>query len=172
MKEMLVLLNRPEDIEVHLSELREIAKTHGIVKVYLANVSRAFGSRARSIAAPHKLDMAARLSDAAASKYFSKIADDLRTEGVDVEPISAGIPAVEIDKFIEKNEIDVIVTSDGRSGLCSWLGAGLPGRHMLFLCEHVFELMPTPQVHFRGATKRGGYARALWGVAAALWKRR
>jgi hypothetical protein len=101
MKKMLVLLNRPEDIEGRLSELRKIAKTHGIAKVYLATVSRAFGSRARSIVAPHKLDVAARMSDAAASKYFSKIADELRTEGVHVEPISASIPAGEIDDFIE-----------------------------------------------------------------------
>jgi len=102
MKKMLVLLNRPEDIEGHLSELREITKMQGIAKVYLAKVPRAFRSRARSIVAPQKLDMAARMSDAAAGKYFSKIANDLRAEGVDIEPISAGIPAVEIDKFIEK----------------------------------------------------------------------
>lgn len=135
---MLVLLNRPEDIEGRLSELREITKTHGIAKVYLARISRAFGSRARSTVAPHKLDMAARMSDAAASKYLSKIADDLRPEGVDVELISAGIPAVEIDKFIEKNDIDLIVTTDGRSGLCRWPGRDLVRRHVLFLCEHVF----------------------------------
>jgi len=155
MKKMLVLLNRPEDIESHLAGLREIAKTHGIAKVYLARVSRAFGSRARSVVAPHKLDMAARMGDAAASKYLSKIADDLRTEGVDVEPISAGIPAREIDKFIEKNEIDVIVTSNGRSGLSRWPSTGLPERHMLFLCEHVFGLMqPKQQKESHPATTR------------------
>jgi len=138
MKKMLVLLNRPEDVEGRLSELREIAKTHGIAKMYLARVSRAFGLRVRSIVAPHKLDMAARICEAAASKYLSKIADDLRTEGIEVEPISAGIPAVEIDKFIEKNDIDLIVTTDGRSGLCRWPGRDLVGRHVLFLCEHIF----------------------------------
>ncbi len=124
MKKMLVLLNRPEDIESHLSELREITKMQGIAKVYLTKVSRAFRSRARSIVAPQKLDMAARMSDTAAGKYFSKIANDLRAEGVDIEPISAGIPAVEIDKFIDKKGIDLIVTTSRRSGLHQWPASG------------------------------------------------
>ena len=161
---MLVLLNRPEDIEGRLPELREIAITHGIAKVYLARLSRAFGSRARSIVAPHKLDMAARMSDAAADQYFAKIADDLCTEGLDVEPISAGIPAVEIDKFVEKNEISVIVTSDGRSGLCCWPSTGIPGRHVLFLYEHVFGLVqPTLPEQSHLATKEAKMRRAAKG---------
>ena len=124
MKKMLVLLNRPEDIEGHLMELKEIARTQGIAKVNLARVSRAFGSRARSIVVPHKLDMVARMSDAAASKYLSKITDDLRTEGIDGEPIGTGIHAVEIDEFIRRNDIDLIVTTHGRSGLHQRLAKG------------------------------------------------
>ena len=124
MKKMLVLLNRPEDIDGHLVELKEIAKTQGIAEMNLARVSRAFVSRARSIVALHKLDMAARMSDAAVSKYLSKIADDLRTEGIDVEPIGTGIPAVEIDEFIRRNDIDLIVTTHGRSGLHQRLTKG------------------------------------------------
>jgi len=138
MKKMLVLLNRPEDIDGHLVELKEIAKTQGIAKMNMARVLRAFGSRARSIVASHKLDTAARMSNAAASGYLSKIADDLRTEGVDIEAISAGIPAVEIDKFIRKNDIDLIVTIDGRSGLCQWPTRGPTKIQMRFLCEHIF----------------------------------
>ena len=90
---MLVLLNRPEDIEAHLSELREIAKKHGIEKVYLARVTPPFSSRVQDRVAPALLDMMAQMSDAAASKHLSKIADDLRKEGIDAEPISAGMPA-------------------------------------------------------------------------------
>jgi len=138
MKKMLVLLNRPEDIEGHLPELSEIALMHGIAKVYLARLSRAFGSRARSIVARHKLDIAAKMGEAAASRYFLKIADDLRTDGLDVEPISTGISAAEIDEFVEKNEISVIVTSDGRSGLCQWSVRGFTKMQMQFLYEHVF----------------------------------
>ena len=134
---MLVLINRL-DIESHLSEIREIAKTHGIAKMYLAKVSPDFGSRVRSIVAPHKLDMAARMSDEAASKYLSKIADTLREEGIDCEPISTSIPAKRLDDFIEKNNIDLVLTSDGRSGLCRWPSGGLIGRHVQFLYEHAF----------------------------------
>lgn len=152
---MLVLLNRLDDIEGHLLELREIAITHRIAKVYLARVSRAFGSMVRRIMAPHKLDMATRMSDVAASKYLAKIADDLRTDRIDVEPISTGIPYGEIDEFIERNEIDLVVTSDGRLGLCSWTGAGLAGRHILFLCEHVFgSTQPVRQEQFNATTRR------------------
>lgn len=79
MTKMLALLNRPEDNEGHLTELREIAKTQGMAKVYLARVSHAFCSRVRSIVAPHKLDMAARMSDAAVGKYLSRMVDELRT---------------------------------------------------------------------------------------------
>ena len=155
MKNMLILLNYLEDIEGRLSELREIATTHGITKAYLARVLRPFGSRVRSIVAPSKLDMAMRMSDAAASKYLSRIADALRKEGIDAEPISTGIPAKEIDKFIEKNYIDLIVTYDGRSGLCQWPSGGLSGRHVKFLCEHLFALItPTPQEQLKGK-KRG-----------------
>jgi len=140
---MLVLLNRPEDIESHLPELTEIAKMQGIATVYLAKVSRAFRSRSRSIAAPHKLDMATRMGDAAAGKYFSKIVDDLRTEGVDIEPISPGIPAMELDKFIEIEDIDLIVTTDGRSELCQWHVRGFTKIQGRLLCERVFEFMPS-----------------------------
>ena len=135
---MFVLLNRPEDIEGRLPELKDIAITHRIKKLYVARILRPFGSRARRIVAPHKLDLAAQISDAATSNYFSKIADDLCTEGVEVEPICTSIPAVEIDKFIDKNDVDLIVTTDGRSGLCRWPSRDLVGRHVLFLCEHIF----------------------------------
>ena len=63
-----------------------------------------------------KLDMAAQMCDAA-GKYLSKVADALREKDIDVELISAGIPAEKIDYFIEKNGIDLIVSGDGRSGL-------------------------------------------------------
>ena len=124
MKKMLVLLNRPEDIDGHLVELKEMVKTQGIAKMNLARILRAFGSRTRSIVAPHKLDMAARMSDAAASKYLSKIANYLRTEGIDVEPIGTGITAVEIDEFIRRNDIDLIVTTHGHSELHQRLTKG------------------------------------------------
>ncbi len=127
MQKMLVLMNRL-DIEGHLSELREIAKTHGIAKVYLAKASPDFSSRARSIVAPHKLDMAARMSDEAASKYLSTIADALSKEGIEVVPIGIDIPFEKVEEYIKKNNIHLVLTSDGRSGLCSWPSAGLTGR--------------------------------------------
>jgi nucleotide-binding universal stress UspA family protein len=114
---LLVLLNRLETIEDYLSKIREIAKTHGIEKVYLTRISRAFGSRVRSRVAPHKLDMAAKMSDDAADRYLAKVADDLRKDGLDVEPIASGIPAKGIDAFIKKNNIDLIVSDDGHSEL-------------------------------------------------------
>jgi hypothetical protein len=155
MGKMLVLLNRVDDIDGHLLELREIAITHRIAKVYLARVSLTFGSMVRRIVAPHKLDMAARMGDAAASKYFVKIANDLRTDRIDVEPISTGIPDGEIEEFIEKNEIDLVVTSDGCLGLCSWTGAGLVGRYVLIVCEHVFgSMQPMRQNQFQATTGR------------------
>ncbi len=137
MQKMLVLINRL-DIERHLSEIREIAETHGIAKTYLARVSPDFGSRVRSIVAPHKLDMVARMSDAATSKYLSQIAAALREDGIDCETIGNSIPAKNLDDFIEKNNIDLVLTSDGRSGLCRWPSGGLVGRHVQFLYEHAF----------------------------------
>ncbi len=119
MESMLVLLDRPEDIEGRLSELREIAVKHKVTKVYLARVSRTFGSRVRSIVAPHKLDMATRMGDEAASRYLSKIADELRKGGLDVEAISASIPVGEIARFIEKSNIDLFVGAEGFSELPS-----------------------------------------------------
>jgi nucleotide-binding universal stress UspA family protein len=132
MESMLVLLDRPEDIEGRLSELREIAVKHKVAKVYLARVSRTFGSRVRSIVAPHKLDMAARMSDAAASKHLSRIADALGTSGVNAEPISTGILASEIKEFIDKNNFDLIVSTEGLSRLCR-RPESLTGRHVQYL---------------------------------------
>jgi len=77
-----------------------------VAKVYLARVSRTFGSRVRSIVAPHKLDMAARMSDAAASKHLSGIADALGARGINAEPISTGILATEIEE--EAEEISLV----------------------------------------------------------------
>jgi multicomponent Na+:H+ antiporter subunit E len=156
---MLVLLNRL-DIDSCLSELKKITITHGItkvylasvssvftsrsgstvltreldteerIKVYLARVSRAFGSRIRSRVAPHKLDMAAKMSDEAANKYLSKIADFLRAEGIDAEPVSTSISVTELGKFITKNNIDLIVSDDGHSGLRRWPSESLIGRNV------------------------------------------
>ncbi len=132
MESMLVLLDRPEDIESRLSELREIAVKHKVAKVYLARVARTFGSRVRSIVAPHKLEMAARMSDDAASRYLSVISDKLRTGGIDVEPISTGILATEIKEFIDKNNFDLIVSTEGLSRLCR-RPESLTGRHVQYL---------------------------------------
>lgn len=134
---MLVLANRL-DIEGHLSEIKEIAKTHGITKIYLAKTSPDFSSRVRSIVAPHRLDMVARMSDEATSRYLSKIADTLREEGIDCEPIRASIPAKRIDDFIKESDVDLVLTSDGRSGLCRWSSKGLAERHVQFLHERMF----------------------------------
>ncbi len=137
MKKMLVLMNRL-DIESHLSELREIIKTHGIAKVYLAKASPDFSPRARSIVAPHRLDMVAQMSDEAVSRYLSQITNTLREEGIDYEPISASIPIKRLDDFINRNDIDLVLTSDGRSGLSRWFSKGLAEGHIQFLYEHAF----------------------------------
>lgn len=143
---MLVLLNRLDPAEDWLSQVREIALTHGIAKAYLARVVPPFSSRVRSRVAPAILDMMARMSDAAASKHLSKIADDLRKEGIETEPISTGMPAKEIHEFIKNNGIVLIVTTDGRSGLCRWASEGLTERHVKFMCEHIFgPTQPTRQ---------------------------
>ena len=128
---MLVLFNHPEDIESHLSELKEIAKTHEIVKISLARVSPPFGSRIRSRVAPHKLDMATRMSDESASRYLSTIARALRAENVDCELISTGIPATEINSFIEKHDFHLIVRVEGRTGLSRWSAEGLIGTRVV-----------------------------------------
>lgn len=155
MKKMLVLLNHPEDIDTHLQELREIATTHGITKVYLARLSRAFGSRARSIVIPHKLDMATHLSDAAVHQYLSSIAVEFRAGGLDAEPISAGLSATAIDSIVAENEISMVVTSDGRSGLCCWPGTARLEKQVPLLYEHVFGLgQLIPQKRSRGDNKR------------------
>lgn len=146
MKKMLVLLKSPQDIETHLGELKEIVQTHGIARVYLARVSRAFGARVRSIAAPHKLDTAIRMSSASVDRYFSNIADDLSIAGIDVIPVSTGLQVQEIDSFIRKHDIDLIVTNDGRLGLCQWkTGVDLSRGHVLLLCDHVFGGAEQPQ---------------------------
>ncbi len=123
---MLVLMNRL-DIEGHLSELREIAKTHGITNITLARVLTPFGSRIRSRVAPHKLGMAARMSDESAGRYLSKIAHTLSAGDINVELISAGILAGEINRFIEKHNFHLIVRAEGRSGLSRWSAEGLIG---------------------------------------------
>ena len=130
---MLVLLNCPEDIESHLSELREIAKTHEITNITLARVVTPFGSRIRSRVAPHKLDMAARMSDEAASRYLSKIAHALSAGDINVELTGTGIPAAEINKFIEKNDFDLIVGVGGRSGLSRWPAEDLIGTRTVLM---------------------------------------
>lgn len=141
MKKMLVLLKCPEDVEGHLVELREISRRHGIAKVFLTRVASIYGSMDRRGMAARKLDMPARMSDADAERRFSNIVDRLRTEDVDVEPISASIQLNEIDNFIRENRIDVIVTGNGLSGLCCWFGTDLSGRRLLFLFDYIFEPM-------------------------------
>jgi hypothetical protein len=128
---MLVLLNRPEDIESHLSELIDIAKTHEIASISLVRVSPPFGSRTRSRVAPHKLNMATRMSDEAVTRYLFKIADTLHEEGVDCEPISSSISAMEINRFIEKHDFHLIVRVEGRSGLSRWSAEGLIGTRVV-----------------------------------------
>ncbi len=124
---MLVLLDRPEDIEGRLSELREIAKTHGIRKISLVRVLLPFNSRVRSRVAPHKLDMAAQMSDEAVSRYLSGIAHTLSAEDINVEPIISGIPATDINRFIEKRKFHLIVKIGESSALSRWSAEGLPG---------------------------------------------
>ena len=158
---MLVLLNRLDSAEDWLSQVRETTMMHGIEKVYLARVTPPFSSRVQDRVAPALLDMMAQMSDAAASKYLSKIADDLRKEGIETEPIRAGMPAKEIHKFIENNDIVLIVTTDGRSGLCRWASGGLTERHVQFLCEHIFgPMQPTRQDRSHWATTRRQKQRA------------
>ncbi len=135
MKKLLVLLNRL-DIEGHLPEIIEITKTHGVVRVYLAKASPEFGSRVRTILPAHKLDMAARMGDMAVGRYLAQIADTLRKRGIDCDYVSTGIPAKKLDDFMKSNGIDLVLSSDGRSGLCCWPGGGLSGRHAQFLYEH------------------------------------
>ena len=148
---MLVLLNRPEEIDTHLTELREIAAAHGITKICLSRLSLSYGSRVRSIVAPHKLARAARMSDAAANNYLFKIAEDLRNEGLDIETVSTGIPITEIDGFVKKNEVNMVVTSDGRLGMCRWSSAVSLGIQVPLLYEHVFCLgQSIPQRQFHG----------------------
>jgi len=106
---MLVLLNRPEDIDGRIPELKDIAVTHGVVKVYLARLSRDFGPRVRSVVVRHKLDMAARMGDAAADKYLRRMAGVLCGQGLDCETISAGLPVERIGQWIGGSEMDLIV---------------------------------------------------------------
>jgi nucleotide-binding universal stress UspA family protein len=163
-RKMLVLLNRL-DIEERLPELRDIIMTQGVGRVYLASVpsafgwsaqsiaphklppvervvvylvrvSRAFSARVRSRVAPHKLDLAARMGDAAANKYLSKIADALYAEGVEAVPIGVSIPTEKIGEYIKRNNIDLVVTGDGRSGLCSWPSGGLTERSLQSVYEY------------------------------------
>jgi hypothetical protein len=140
MNKLLVLLNRPEDINGHVAELKEIAITHKIKKVYLARLSCSFGPRARCIITHSKLEAAARISDAAAGEYLEKIAEDFRSDKMEAESIPVGIQFGEIERFVKENGVGIIATSDGRSGLCHWLVTGLPSSHVLFLYEHVFWL--------------------------------
>lgn len=128
MKRMFVLLNRPEDIEGYLTELKNIAITHGVMKIYLARLPRDFNPRARSIMAPQKLDMAARMGDAAASKYLREIANTLCGEGIDCESISSDLPATEIAGLIKERDADVIVGVGTHSGLPDLLGKWTRGR--------------------------------------------
>lgn len=114
---MLVVMDCPEDIEGRLSELRGIAAKHKVEKVYLARVSRPFGSRVRSIVAPHRLDMAVQMSDAAANKHLFRMADILGRSGVKAEPISTGILATDLEEFINKNNFDIIVSIERLSKL-------------------------------------------------------
>ena len=67
------------------------------------------------------------MSDEAASRYLSKIAHALSAGDINVEPISTGIPAAEINKFIEKHDFNLIVSAEGRSGLSRWPAEGLIG---------------------------------------------
>ena len=72
--------------------------------------------------------------------------DACAQEGIEAEPISAGMPAKKIYKFIENNAIVLIVNTDGRSGLCRWASEGLTERYVQFLCEHIFgPMQPTRQ---------------------------
>jgi len=137
MNKMLVLVNRL-DIESYLPEIREITETHGVEQVYLAKTSLDFSSRIRSIVAPHRLDMVAQISDEAANRYLSIITNTLRGKGIDCKPISAGIPVKKLDNFIKENDIDLVLTSDGRSGLCRWPSRGLIEKGAQSLYEHTF----------------------------------
>ncbi len=154
--DMLVLLNRLDPSEDWLSQVREIAVTHGIAKVYLARVTPPFSSRVQSRVAPALLDMMGRMSATATSKYLSKIADDLRKQGVDAEPISTGMTAKEMYKFIKDSNIVLIVATDREAKLYRWHSGGLTERHLQFIWEHVFgPMLPTLLEQFHGSTTRG-----------------
>ncbi len=102
------------------------------------------------------LDMMERMSAAATSKYLSKIADDLRKQGVDAEPISTGMTAKEMYKFIKDSNIILIVATDREAKLYRWHSGGLTERHLQFIWEHVFRpMLPTLLEQFHGTTTRG-----------------
>ena len=116
MNRMLILLDRL-DIEGYLPELGDIAKSHKIAKMYLARITPDYGARVRSIVAPHKLEMAEQMTDAAAGRYLDRIADALREKGLEFEIISRGMRPDKIDDFIRANEIDLIVSMEKGSDL-------------------------------------------------------
>ncbi|MBI2860573.1 MAG: Na+/H+ antiporter subunit E [Chloroflexi bacterium] len=134
---MLVLTNRL-DPERHLPDIKEIARTHEIARTYLAAISPDFSPRIRSIVAPHRLDMVARMSQSATGDYLSRMAASLQEEGMDCQALGAGLPARTLDDFIAANKIGLIVAGDGRSGLCRWYTAGLSGRAAQLLSDQTF----------------------------------
>ena len=103
------------------------------------------------------------MSDAAANKYLSKIANALSAEGIDAVPIGVSIPTEKIEEYIKKNNIDLVVTGDGRSGLCSWPSEGLTGRNMQSLYEYA--LTEEPVAFERRKVK------ARYGLRIIVWHR-
>ena len=128
---MLVLLNCPEDIESHLQEIREIAQKYEIGHISLARITFPFGTRVRNIVAPHKLEMAARMSDESVSRYLSRISLTLEVRDINVESVANGIPATDINRFIEKHNFHLIVKIGESPVLSHWSAKSLVGIHTI-----------------------------------------
>ncbi|MBI2860572.1 MAG: hypothetical protein HYX91_03575 [Chloroflexi bacterium] len=114
MEDMLVLLDRPEDIEGRLEEIQQVAASHKVKRVYLARAPRAFGTRVRGMVAPHKLKLAVQMSAEATGIYLSRAARELSKGGLNVEVISAS--QEEIDRLMGKSNIDLLIGVKGIAG--------------------------------------------------------
>lgn len=106
-----ILVNGSDLSEHCLAQLKEIICAHGTPEeVFLVRVLAPFGSRVRSILAPHKLDRAAQLSEAANSVYLSKIASELAKRGISIESvIVAGEPVKDIGRLAQRNNAKLII---------------------------------------------------------------
>ena len=142
-KKVLVPLDGSEFSECTLGHVNEIAKGFKVQDVVLLWVMEPLHQVA-AMGEDWRRDAEAK-AQIEAKNYLTKIADDLKKDGLAVETVvSSGQPAEVILDYVKQNQVDLIIMSThGRSGVSRWFLGSVTDRVVSHSAAPVLVVSPS-----------------------------